>query len=132
MYAIRSYYEYETVSHFGALNGIDDLRAIVRSNTLCNELGMDTISAAATLAAWGEFRGRFPSPDEVVRLLADIGYRRGEGEQLAQGSRRFAEAVGRPELSMSVKSLELPAYDPRGACGMALAYGTSNRRNNFV
>jgi len=119
--------EYETVSHFGALNGIDDLRAIVQSNTLCNELGMDTISAAATLAAWGEIRGRFPSPDEVVRLLADIGYRRGEGEQLAQGSRRFAEAVGRPELSMSVKSLELPAYDPRGACGMALAYGTSNR-----
>ncbi len=28
---------------------------------------------------------------------------------------------------MSVKSLELPAYDPRGACGMALAYCTSNR-----
>lgn len=119
--------EYETVSHFGALNGIDDLRAIVRSNTLCNELGMDTISAAATLAAWGEARGRFPSGEEVERLLSDIGYRRGEGERLAEGSRRFAEAAGNPGLSMSVKSLELPAYDPRGACGMALAYCTSNR-----
>ena len=119
--------EYETVSHFGALNGIDDLRSIVRSNTLCNELGMDTISAAATLAAWGEARGRFPSADEVERLLSDIGYRRGEGERLAEGSRRFAESAGNPGLSMSVKSLELPAYDPRGACGMALAYCTSNR-----
>ncbi|GAB4361793.1 MAG: aldehyde ferredoxin oxidoreductase family protein [Deltaproteobacteria bacterium] len=119
--------EYETVSHFGALNGIDDLRAIVRSNTLCNELGMDTISAAATLAAWGECRGRFPSADEAMRLLAEIGCRRGEGKALGEGSRRYAEAAGRPGLSMSVKSLELPAYDPRGACGMALAYCTSNR-----
>ncbi|MBI5576253.1 MAG: aldehyde ferredoxin oxidoreductase family protein [Deltaproteobacteria bacterium] len=119
--------EYETVSHFGALNGIDDLHAIVRSNALCNELGMDTISAAATLAAWGEGRGRFPAAEEVEGLLADMGYRRGEGDLLAQASRRVAEAMGHPELSMSVKSLELPAYDPRGAYGMALAYCTSNR-----
>ncbi len=119
--------EYETVSHFGALNGIDDLRAIVRSNNVCNELGMDTITAAATLAAWGEGRGRFPAAEEVPALLEEIGHRRGEGDLLAQGSRRVAEAMGKPELSMSVKSLELPAYDPRGAYGMALAYCTSNR-----
>jgi len=119
--------EYETVSHFGALNGIDDLRVIVRSNHLCNELGMDTISAAATLAAWGEGRGRFPGAEEVEALLADIGYRRGDGDLLAQGSRRVTEMLGNPALSMSVKSLELPAYDPRGAYGMALAYCTSNR-----
>jgi aldehyde:ferredoxin oxidoreductase len=119
--------EYETVSHFGALNGIADLHAIVRSNDVCNGMGMDTISAAATLSAWGEARGRFPSPDEVVPLLSDMALRRGEGELLAEGSRRVAEALGRPELSMAVKSLELPAYDPRGAYGMALAYCTSNR-----
>jgi aldehyde:ferredoxin oxidoreductase len=119
--------EYETVSHFGALNGIDDLHAIVRSNTRCNELGMDTISAAATLSAWGEARGRFPRAEEVEGLLGDIAHRRGEGDRLALGSRRVAEAMGAPELSMSVKSLELPAYDPRGAYGMALAYCTSNR-----
>ena len=119
--------EYETVSHFGALNGIADLHAIVRSNDQCNDLGMDTISAAATLAAWGECRGRFPSPEDVERLLDEIGHRRGDGELLALGSRRVAESFGKPGLSMSVKSLELPAYDPRGAYGMALAYCTSNR-----
>ncbi|MBI5906307.1 MAG: aldehyde ferredoxin oxidoreductase family protein [Deltaproteobacteria bacterium] len=119
--------EYETVSHFGALNGISDIHAIVRSNDVCNATGMDTISAAATLSAWGEARGRFPSPDEVVPLLRDIAARRGEGGLLAEGSRRVAEALGRPGLSMTVKSLELPAYDPRGAYGMALAYCTSNR-----
>ena len=119
--------EYETVSHFGALNAIADLHAIVRSNDACNELGMDTISAAATLSAWGEARGRFPSAEEIGPLLHDIAHRRGEGELLAEGSRRVAEALGKSELSMSVKSLELPAYDPRGAYGMALAYVTSNR-----
>ncbi|GLI39636.1 aldehyde ferredoxin oxidoreductase family protein [Geobacter hydrogenophilus] len=119
--------EYETVSHFGGLNGIASLASIVKSNTLCNELGMDTISAAATLSAWGEARGSFPDGEEVLRLLADIAFRQGDGELLSLGSRRVAEALGRPELSMSVKGLELPAYDPRGAYGMALAYCTSNR-----
>lgn len=119
--------EYETVSHFGALNGIADLAAIVKSNTLCNQLGMDTISAAVTLAAWGEARGAFPRADEVPRLLEEIAGRRGAGELLAEGSSRVAAAMGRPELAMGVKGLELPAYDPRGAYGMALAYCTSNR-----
>jgi aldehyde:ferredoxin oxidoreductase len=119
--------EYETVSHFGGLNGIANLAAIIKSNTLCNELGLDTISAAVTISAWGEWRGRFPDAAEVPSLLADIALRRGDGELLANGSRRVAEDLGNPALSMSVKSMELPAYDPRGAYGMALAYCTSNR-----
>jgi len=119
--------EYESVSHLGALNGISSLAAIVKANTLCNQLGMDTISAAATLSAYGEARGVFPTPDEVSQLLLDIAYKRDVGELLAAGSARYAASIGCPQLSMSVKGLELPAYDPRGAYGMALAYCTSNR-----
>jgi aldehyde:ferredoxin oxidoreductase len=119
--------EYETVSHFGALNNIDNLAAIVTSNDICNNLGLDTITAAATLSAWGEIRGRFPTADEIPLLLEDMALCRGEGRLLSLGSRRVAEQMGHPELSMSVKSLELPAYDPRGAYGMALAYCTSSR-----
>jgi aldehyde:ferredoxin oxidoreductase len=119
--------EYETVSHFGALNNISDLRSIVTANHLCNDLGLDTITAAATLSAWGEIRGCFPTAAEIPALLEDMALLRGEGRLLALGSRRLAEQMGRPELSMSVKALELPAYDPRGAYGMALAYCTSPR-----
>jgi len=119
--------EYETVNHFGALNGISDLRSIVNSNNLCNQLGMDTISAAATLAAWGEARGDFPRAEEIGDLLQATAQRQGEGELLAEGAARLTQQLGKPELSMSVKGLELPAYDPRGAYGMALAYCTSNR-----
>lgn len=119
--------EYETVSHFGALNNVDDLHAIVKSNHICNDLGLDTITAAATISAWGEIRGLFPSADEIPVLLKDMALKQGDGKLLALGSRRLAEELGRPDLSMSIKSLELPAYDPRGAYGMALAYCTSNR-----
>ncbi len=86
--------EYETVSHFGALNGIADLHSIVKSNSLCNELGMDTISAAATISAWGELQGRFPTAQEIGPLLGKIAYRHGVGSELAQGSRQFSEKAG--------------------------------------
>jgi aldehyde:ferredoxin oxidoreductase len=119
--------EYETLSHFGALNNIHNLHAIVSANRICNTLGMDGISAAATLAAWSEIKGRFPAAEELPGLLTDIALACGEGRLLGLGARRLAEQMGHPELSMSVKSLELPAYDPRGAYGMALAYCTNSR-----
>lgn len=119
--------EYETVSHFGALNGCSDLSAIVKANEICNEYGMDTISAASTIACYSEINGRKLTPEEMIKLLIDIGNRNETGNLLAEGSFRYAAAFGHPELSMSIKGLELPAYDPRGAYGMALSYATSNR-----
>ena len=119
--------EYDVLSHFGALNGIRDLQAIIWANRICNNLGMDGVSAAATLAAWSEIRGRFLDSKELSEVLSDIAWSRGEGKALGLGSRRLTEKLGRPEFSMSVKSLELPAYDPRGAYGMALAYCVNTR-----
>ena len=46
---------------------------------------------------------------------------------MADGSYRLADSYGVPELSMSVKKQELPAYDPRGIQGQGLQYATSNR-----
>jgi aldehyde:ferredoxin oxidoreductase len=119
--------EYETLSHFGALNANSDAESIIKANLLCNDLGMDTISTAATFAAYGEARGKFLSPDEILEMVRKTASREGEGDKLAEGSLRYCRSVGRPELSMSVKRLELPAYDPRGSYGMALAYCTSTR-----
>ncbi|MFO0753436.1 MAG: aldehyde ferredoxin oxidoreductase family protein [Thermodesulfovibrionales bacterium] len=120
--------EYETVSHFGALNNCEDMAAIIEANRVCNEYGLDTISAASTIACFSEIRGSMLSPGEMIEKLVAIGCReKGDGEALAEGSLRYATSQGAPELSMSVKGLELPAYDPRGAYGMALAYATSNR-----
>jgi len=118
---------FDTLSHFGALNGIESLPAIIMANRRCYELGLDTVSAASTISAWGEWRGRFADGEEMPGLLEDIAMRRGDGGLLGQGSARAMEALGAAPLSMCVKSLELPAYDPRGAYGLALAYCTSNR-----
>jgi aldehyde:ferredoxin oxidoreductase len=119
--------EFESLSHFTALLKNDDLALAVEANQLCNDLGMDTISAASTLACYQEQSGEKLSGQKLLDLLTDIGQARGTGAELAQGSYRYATKHQRPDCSISVKGLELPAYDPRGAYGMALAYATSTR-----
>ncbi len=120
--------EYETVSHFGALNGCSDLSSIVAANAICNEYGLDTISAASTIACYAEISDKKLSPDDMLKILHETANKSTPlGEALSEGSFRYASSMGHPECSISVKGLELPAYDPRGAYGMALAYATSNR-----
>ena len=127
--------EFETTWAFGAQCGIDDLAAIIEANALCNDLGLDTISAGSTIACAMELteKGylqsdlRFGRADLLAPTLEAMGYRRGIGDDLAEGSLRLAKKYGAPELSMSVKGLELPAYDPRGMQGQGLLFATSNR-----
>ena len=119
--------EFETISHFSALLGNSDIGIVAEANRVCNEMGMDTISAAATLACFSEISKKKISSDEIISLLYDIAKRKGEGIALGKGASRYAQESGYPDLSMAVKGQELPAYDPRGAYGMALAYATSSR-----
>jgi aldehyde:ferredoxin oxidoreductase len=123
----RSMPEFETMSHFTALIGNTDPELVVAANAACNRLGLDTISAGSTLACHRELTGQDLAPAEVLGLLEDMAHGRGLGAELARGAARHAAAAGRPELAMAVKGLELPAYDPRGAYGMALAYAVATR-----
>lgn len=117
--------EFETMSHFSALLENTDIETVTYSGTICNEMGMDTISAASTLACYSEVSGEKLTGERIIELLMNIAS--GNCEDLAQGSQRYADSQGCSELSMSVKGMELPAYDPRGAYGMALSYVTSTR-----
>lgn len=132
--------EYETVELMGAACGIDDLAAITKANYICNELGMDAISAASTVACAMElyekgylpeeeigFKANFGSGEALVLLTEKMGRRDGIGDILAEGAYRLAEKYGHTELFMGVKKLEAPAYDPRGVQSMGLQYATSNR-----
>lgn len=119
--------ELDSLSHFGALNTIDDLDAIVKANAFCSDAGLDPVSTASTIACWGEIRGSFASSAELPELLRQIVSGEGVGSLLGFGSRRLASEMGFPQLSMTVKRLEIPAYDPRGAYGVALSYCTSSR-----
>jgi aldehyde:ferredoxin oxidoreductase len=119
--------EFETMSHFSALINNTDMAAVVEANRICNEMGMDTITAGATLACFSEIEDKKLSPNEITGLLLDIGHSKGHGEKLKLGSLQYARQAGRIDASISVKGLELPAYDPRGAYGMALGYAMSTR-----
>jgi len=132
--------EYESIWALGADVGIDDLAAATKANYICNELGMDPITAGATVACAMELYEKgaitekqagcklsFGNADALVDLMTKIGYRRGFGNVLAEGAARVARKFGKPELFMGVKKQEFPAYDARGAVGMGLQYATSNR-----
>jgi len=132
--------EYETVWALGASCGIDELAPIAKANYICNELGIDTIEAGATIACAMDLAesgylpesdiGRplkFGDADAMVDLVAKTGTRQGFGDALAEGGYRLAEKYGHPELFMGVKKQAFPAYDGRGSQGMGLEYATSNR-----
>jgi aldehyde:ferredoxin oxidoreductase len=133
--------EYESVWALGAMCEVSDLDAVVMANYLCDKYGMDTITAGSTVACGMELyeEGYMPKEDSpfplifgsgeaMVEAIKLMGEQKGKlGKLLAQGSYRLGEHYGHPELSMSVKKQEFPAYDPRGVKGIGLEYATSNR-----
>jgi aldehyde:ferredoxin oxidoreductase len=133
--------EYETAWGFGSDCDIDNMDAILKANYICNDLGLDTITMAATIACamdlfdagylttkdTGGMAVNFGNVDAMVKLVEMTANREGFGDQLAEGSYRLASKYGHPEFSMSVKKQEMPAYDPRGVQGIGLHYSTSNR-----
>jgi aldehyde:ferredoxin oxidoreductase len=132
--------EYEPVWAFGADCGINDLKAIARANNICNEYGLDAISTPTTIACLMEMaeKGyvkhpiRFGDAKGMLKLVEQIAKREDIGDELAEGSFRFATKYGHPELSMTSKKQELPAYDPRGIQGYGLATATSVRGGDHV
>lgn len=127
--------EYETIWSFGPQCGINDLEWIATANTRCNLLGVDTVSVGSTIGCAMELvqKGKLKASLEfgetggLLELIDDIGYARGLGAEIGEGSKAFAARYGSPELAMQVKGLEIPAYDPRGIQGHSLGYATSNR-----
>ncbi len=133
--------EYEAAWAMGTDTGVDDLDAVTYVNFLCNEDGIDPISFGATVAAAMELYAEGAITKEHTGGMAlEFGSAKalawaaevtckgeGFGKDLGLGSKRLCEKYGRPELSMSVKGQEFPAYDPRGIQGMGLTYATSNR-----
>jgi aldehyde:ferredoxin oxidoreductase len=132
--------EYEAAWSLGAANGVNDLEALQYANLLCNEEGIDPISFGATVGAVMELYdmgvltkeqigidAKFGSAETLAFLAEETVNGRGFGVEIGQGSKRLTAKYGHPELSMSSKGQEFPAYDGRAIQGIGLAYATSNR-----
>ena len=132
--------EYEAAWALGAANGVKDLEALQYANLLCNEEGFDPISFGATVGAVMELYemgvltqeqlgidAKFGSAQALAHFAEITAKGEGFGVEIGQGSKRLTAKYGHPDLSMSVKGQEFPAYDGRSIQGIGLAYATSNR-----
>lgn len=127
--------ELETLGLLGANIMNNSLELINKWNYELDELGMDTISSAGTIAFAMELNEKglwdnglkFGETEKLSEVFNDIAYRRGIGNILADGTKRIADKFGGKEFAMNVKGLELAAYEPRGAVGQGLGYATANR-----
>ena len=127
--------ELETLGLLGGNICNNDLTKILEWNDLLDELGLDAISAANTIAwameayekgLWDNGL-KFGSVEELSAVFEDIAHRRGIGDELAEGSKRLSDKYGGKEFAMHAKGLELAAYEPRRAVGQGLGYAVSNR-----
>ncbi|MHC1605104.1 MAG: aldehyde ferredoxin oxidoreductase family protein [Candidatus Methanofastidiosia archaeon] len=127
--------EYETIFSLGANLLNSDADIIVKANELCNDMGIDTISAGVAIGwlmeasekgiikekvSWGDKKS-------ILDLISEIAAKEGMGVFLSEGVNRASDKLGGNSFAIHVKGLELPGYDPRGSQGMALAYATSTR-----
>ena len=127
--------ELETLGLLGGNICNNDLQKILDWNYELDELGMDTISAANTIAWAMEANEKglwdcgleFGKTDDLSRIFDDIAHRRGIGNELAEGSRYLSRIYGGKDFAMHSKGLELAAYEPRKAVGQGLGYAVSNR-----
>ncbi|MFX0084461.1 MAG: 3-hexulose-6-phosphate synthase [Candidatus Hodarchaeota archaeon] len=128
--------EYESLWALGPNCGINNLEIIFKANSLCNDLGLDTISTGNVIGWFMECgeKGvipqapKFSDGDALLTLINRIAKREVEGDLLANGVQMAANQIGNgtEKFACHVKGLELPAYDPRGIKGMSLSYATSN------
>lgn len=135
--------EYETNTMFGSNIGNDNLEAIVKANSICDKLGIDTVSAGNVVAFAMECYEKgilttkdtdgleleFGNVDAALQLLHMIAYRDGIGDLLAEGVRFASRTIdkGSGIFAMQSKGMEYPAYEPRGSPAFALLYATSDR-----
>jgi len=127
--------EFETTGFFGPNIGSKDLKKIICLNFVCDALGMDTISAASSIAfvmelkekGIADFDVEFGKTGNLDDVLKKIAYREGIFSDLANGSKWLSEKYGGKEFAMHSKGLEMASYEPRRSVGMGLGYATSNR-----
>ncbi|MCM1988250.1 aldehyde ferredoxin oxidoreductase family protein [Oceanirhabdus seepicola] len=127
--------ELETLGLLGPNWNNHDMQKIIEMNYELDELGMDTISLGGTIAFAMELNEKglwdngleFGKIDGMIKVFEDIAYRRGIGDDLANGSKFLMEKYGGEEFAIQSKGMELSAYEPRSSVGLGLGYAVSNR-----
>lgn len=120
--------DYDSLWAFGFNLENPDLTSVLKADRICKDYGFDPISASSVLGACAELKAGIIKANGLESLLSEIG----EGAELGNGARRYLSGIGRKDLSMDVKGLELGGFDPRGIKGQALAYATSSHGGDYL
>ena len=138
----RSDVEYETIYSFGTACGIDKMEAIIAASQICDEYGVDTLSAGLTLAFVMEcfeknrittketdgLELRFGNDEAMIAALKKMVRQEGFGKELARGTRYLSRKIsGTEDFAIQVKGLELGGYECRGLNGQALQFSVASR-----
>jgi aldehyde:ferredoxin oxidoreductase len=134
--------EYESIWAFTGPIGSSDINASIAADALCDQLGIDTISAGnlvgfafelyekdiLTRADTGGLELKKGDHAAMMTLLRQMGNREGIGNILAEGAKRAADIIGRgaDKYAIHCKGMEPPAYEPRGAKNQGFNYATAN------
>ncbi len=132
--------EYETTALIGSNCALRSIEEVAFANYVCDELGLDTISAGNVVAFvmecfekgiitkedTGGIEAKFGSLDAFCDLAHLIARREGIGNILADGVAGASKAWGEESsrIAIHVKGLEWSGYESRGAPSMMLAYMT--------
>ncbi|MFB6124868.1 MAG: aldehyde ferredoxin oxidoreductase family protein [Halanaeroarchaeum sp.] len=117
--------EYEVTMSFGSNSGVDDIVDVMQSNKLCDDLGLDAISAGNTIAAYLMAEDEFGNAELIWELIEKVAHREGVGDTLAEGIDRIHEDLG--VENWSVKGMDFAAHEGRVLNGQGLSYAVSNR-----
>lgn len=133
--------EFETIGLLGSNVLLNNIHEVAHANYVCDELGLDTISAGVVISWALECMEKgilskddfgkeihFSDLESVVHLLGIIANREKLGDLLALGVKAASEKVGQgsEDFAIQVKGLEWSGYECRNAPGMMLAYMTSD------
>lgn len=134
--------EYETTAFLGSGCGIGNARDVAYANYLCDDLGLDTISAGVvcsfameafekgilSMADSGGLRLNFGDSQALFTLLEQIARRQGVGDWLAEGSKRASEKLGKGSdyFAIQTAGMELSGVNIKGCASMGLALATGD------
>ena len=117
--------EFEVAMAFGSNSGVDDIVDVMKSNQLCDEYGLDAISAGNVVASYLAAEDEFGNRELIWDLVEKIAHREGIGDTLAEGIDRTHEELG--VENWSVKGMDFAGHEGRVLHGQGLSYAVANR-----
>ena len=133
--------EYETTAFLGSGCEISSIKDVAWANEICNDLGLDTISAGGTcgfamecyekglLSDWEGLKLTWGNSEVQREFLNRIATRKGNiGNIFADGTKVAAQKIGKnsSDFAINIFGMELSGINPKGSLTMGVAMSVAD------